>query len=278
MKKFQCWRMETLNMDNQLGMIFNRKFKLLSEDERNFISAVAAGDIFVVFQPIVDHNLRLQGFELLVRWLKDGIIRYPAEFLPNFRSQHPWMVLSAFVLDHAVNMINRFQGQYYFSVNVPSLLIHDQSILNLLDAFRSSITNNIYDSLVLEIDENTSFEHYPEVIHNINYIQDLGHRVFLDDCYSARSAFFPVRKVKFDGYKIDISAVNDCLSDFDCLALIQSLQHYCSLTNKKCIAEGIDSIEKINILRHCSKMDFQGALISNPLKEDAMIRFVQNSN
>lgn len=278
MKKFQCWGMATLTTDKKTGIVCDRHFNFLSENERRFVNAVAADDIFVVFQPIVDHNLRLQGFELLVRWLQDGIIRYPGDFLPEFRSSYTWMVLSAFVLHHAIKMINRFQGRYYFSVNIPSQLINEQGIVKMLDAARSSITNQNYTSLVLELNEKTSFEHHPEVIDNINSIQGLGYRVFLDDCFSSKSAFFPVRKVKFDGYKIDMSAVSDSLCDFDCLALIQSLQHYCSLTNRKCIAEGIDSIQKINALRHLSKMDFQGTLISKPLKADAMIKFVQNSN
>lgn len=278
MKKFRHWGMETLATDQTPGIICDKHFNCLSENEKHFISAVAADDIFMVFQPIVDHNLRLQGFELLVRWLDDGIIRYPGDFLPGLRSKYSWMVLSAFALRNAIKMINRFQGRYYFSVNLPNQLIHEQGIVNMLAAARSSLTNQTCKSLVLEINEKTSFEHHPEVIDNINSIQNMGYRVFLDDCFSAKSAFFPVRDVKFDGYKIDISAVNDSLHDFDCLALIQSLQHYCSLTNRKCIAEGIDRIEKINCLRHLSVLDFQGALISKPLKEEAMDQFIQESN
>ena len=75
-----------------------------------------------------------------------------------------------------------------------------------------------------------------------------------------------------------MSAVSDSLCDFDCLALINSLQHYCSLTNRKCIAEGIDSIKKLNALRHLTKLDFQGGLISRPLSEESMIKFVQESD
>lgn len=278
MKKFKCWSMATLTTDKKPGIICDRHFDCLSEDERSFVNAVAENDIFVVFQPIVDHNLRLQGFEILVRWLQGGIIRYPGDFLPGFRSKYPWMVLSAFVLRHAIKMINRFQGKYYFSINLPSQLIYEQGVVKMLNVARSSINNQNYNSLVLELNEKTSFEHHPEVIDNIISIQNLGYRVFLDDCFSDKSAFFPVRKVKFDGYKIDMSAVSDSLCDFDCLALINSLQHYCSLTNRKCIAEGIDSIEKLNSLRHLTELDFQGGLISRPLSEEAMIKFVQESN
>ncbi len=148
----------------------------------------------------------------------------------------------------------------------------------MLAAARSSLTDQTCKSLVLELNEKTSFEHHPEVIDNINAIQGMGYYVFLDDCFSSKSAYFPVRKIKFDGYKIDMSAVSDSLCDFDCLALIQSLQHYCSLTNRKCIAEGIDSMEKIKFLRHLTKMDFQGVLISKPLNEQAMDQFIRDSS
>lgn len=278
MKKFKRLGMETLATDQKSGIICDRHFNCLSEDEKRFINAVAAGDIFIVFQPIVDHNLRLQGFELLVRWLEDGIVRYPGDFLPGLRSKYPWMVLTAFALRHAMKMINRYQGRYYFSVNLPNQFIYDQGIVNMLAAARSSLTDQTCKSLVLELNEKTSFEHHPEVIDNINAIQGMGYYVFLDDCFSSKSAYFPVRKIKFDGYKIDMSAVSDSLCDFDCLALIQSLQHYCSLTNRKCIAEGIDSMEKIKFLRHLTKMDFQGVLISKPLNEQAMDQFIRDSS
>ncbi|HBL4703268.1 TPA: EAL domain-containing protein [Escherichia coli] len=278
MKKFKRLGMETLATDQTSGIICDRHFNCLSEDEKRFINAVAAGDIFIVFQPIVDHNLRLQGFELLVRWLEDGIVRYPGDFLPGLRSKYPWMVLTAFALRHAMKMINRYQGRYYFSVNLPNQFIYDQGIVNMLAAARSSLTDQTCKSLVLELNEKTSFEHHPEVIDNINAIQGMGYYVFLDDCFSSKSAYFPVRKIKFDGYKIDMSAVSDSLCDFDCLALIQSLQHYCSLTNRKCIAEGIDSMEKIKFLRHLTKMDFQGVLISKPLNEQAMDQFIRDSS
>lgn len=256
---------------------YGRNLKFLSAEERCFVNAVAADDTFVVFQPIVDHGFKVQGFEILIRWLKDGIVRYPAEFLPGLQSKFSWMVLSEFVLSHAVKMINRFEGRYYFSINIPVQLIHEQDIVKILETARSSIINENYDSLVLEVNEKTSFERHPEIIDNIITIQEMGYRVFLDDCFSDKSAFFPVRKVKFDGYKIDMGAVNDCLYDVDCLALIQSLQHYCLLTNKKCIAEGIDKVEKIDTLRHLTKLEFQGALFGNPMNEKDFFQFIQEN-
>lgn len=272
MKKFSG-PMQIANKKNKVarGVHFNG----LTAAERLFVNAVAKGDIFVVYQPIVDNTLRVQGFELLVRWQRTDLVIYPGEFLPSLRNDYTWMVLTAFVLRNAIKMINRYDGKFYYSINIPNQLIHERGIVKMLESARSSIANQNYKNLVLEINEKTSFESHPEVTDNIKVIQDLGYRVFLDDCFSELSAFFPVRKLKFDGYKIDISAVRDSLHDFDCLALIQSLQYYCYLTKRKCIAEGIDSIEKIKSLRQLTNLEFQGSLISIPLSEEATVKFIE---
>ncbi len=44
----------------------------------------------------------------------------------------------------------------------------------------------------------------------------------LDDCFSRSSVLFPVRTVRFNEYKLDISIVNDLQRDPHALALIKA--------------------------------------------------------
>lgn len=76
--------MQIANKKNKVarGVHFNG----LTAAERLFVNAVAKGDIFVVYQPIVDNTLRVQGFELLVRWQRTDLVIYPGEFLPSLRN------------------------------------------------------------------------------------------------------------------------------------------------------------------------------------------------
>ncbi len=81
-----------------------------------------AGRSFRSFQPIVDERLRLQGIEILSRWRKDGVVLPPGEFLPHIHSEYARLLLTAFVLQEAVQNINRYQGEFYFfrSISLPA--------------------------------------------------------------------------------------------------------------------------------------------------------------
>lgn len=80
---------------------------------------------------------------------------------------------------------------------------------------------------------------------------------------------FPVQ------YKLDISIVNDLQRDPHALALIKSLIYYCQLSGSRCIAEGVDSLEKFNMLKALGIDRFQGYLISPPVTGDNLEDLIQ---
>ena len=90
----------------------------------------------------------------------------------------------------------------------------------------------------------------------------------LDDCFSQSSVMFPVRSVRFSAYKLDMSIVNDMQRDPHALALIKSLLYYCQLTGSRCVAEGVDSLDKFNRLKALGIDHFQGYFISPPVERE----------
>ncbi|MFG7365039.1 EAL domain-containing protein [Klebsiella pneumoniae] len=70
--------------------------------ESELVHAIQNGQVYPVFQPIVDIHLHIKGIEVLSRWRKDGVVLLPTEFLPNIQSEAIWFSLTAFVLQEAV--------------------------------------------------------------------------------------------------------------------------------------------------------------------------------
>ncbi|MDH8228145.1 EAL domain-containing protein, partial [Klebsiella pneumoniae] len=62
------------------------------------------------------------------------------------------------------------------------------------------------------------------------------------------------------------------------LALIKSLVYYCQLTQSCCIAEGVDSIEKFNLLKALGVNSFQGYLFSPPVNREQLYGIFQSFN
>lgn len=111
----------------------------LSAFEREFIHAIHCRQVFPVFQPITDGRLMLQGIEMLSRWRRNGDVLLPAEFLPQIRSEYAWLLLTAFVLQEAVQNINQYPGDYYFAVNIPPVIANNSNIIRMMEAARQQL-------------------------------------------------------------------------------------------------------------------------------------------
>ncbi|MCU6349116.1 EAL domain-containing protein [Enterobacter quasiroggenkampii] len=234
--------------------------------EREFINAIHGRQIFPVFQPIVDERLRLQGIEILSRWCKDDVVLPPGEFLPHIHSEYSWLLLTAFVLQEAVQNINRYQGKFSFSINIPPCIAYHDNLARMMETAWEQLQNPLWaDRLVLEFAETVNLLQQGRAVENMNNIYKQGFRIFLDDCFSHSSVMFPVRTARFSGYKLDMSIVNDFQQDPHAQVLIKSLVYYCQQTQSHCIAEGVDSLEKFSQLKALGVDRFQGYLFSKPL-------------
>lgn len=253
-----------------------RIFTTLSAFEREFVHAIHCRQIFPVFQPITDGRLMLQGIEVLSRWRRNGEVLRPCEFLPQIKAEYAWLLLTAFVLQEAVQQINQHPGDYYFAVNVPPEIAGNDNIIRMMETARRQLLEPAWaDRLVLEFAETVDLNRHGKIGENITQLQQQGFRIMLDDCFSQSSVMFPVRSVRFNEYKLDMSIVNDLQSDPQALALIKSLIYYCQLSGSRCIAEGVDSLEKFNRLKTLGIDRFQGYLISPPVSGDNLTALIQ---
>ncbi|ENZ8493949.1 EAL domain-containing protein [Klebsiella pneumoniae] len=246
--------------------------------ESELVHAIQNGQVYPVFQPIVDIHLHIKGIEVLSRWRKDGVVLLPTEFLPNIQSEAIWFSLTAFVLQEAVQGINRYQGEFYFTVNIPTCIAHHHHLICLMETAWLQLHNPLWaDCLVLEFAETVDLTQQGNTIANMRKIQERGFRIFLDDCFSQNSVIFPIRLARFCGYKLDKSIINDFQRDPHAMALMKSLIYYCQLTQSDCIAEGVGSLEKFNKLKGMGLVFFQGYLFSQPVELEHMMCMIKKS-
>ncbi|MDM2735803.1 EAL domain-containing protein [Citrobacter sp. Ct235] len=250
----------------------------LSPFEREFIHAIHCRQLFPVFQPIVDSTHRLQGVEILSRWRRNGTVLQPGEFLPQIRAEYAWQVLTAFVLQEAIQRINQHPGEFYFSLNIPAAIAGHECLPRMLETAKQQLHSpQRTERLVLEFAETIDVSQRGKTAANIDKLKQLGFRIMLDDCFSQGSVMFPVRQIQFSEYKLDRGIINDMQRDPHALALIKSLNYYCMLTGSRCVAEGVDSAEKFAILKALGIDRFQGYLISPPVGGNMLETFMGNA-
>ncbi len=186
--------------------------------------------------------------EILIRWRHRGQVLHPRPF---YRTSAPTtrLLLTAFVLQEAVQNINEYPGTFYFSVNIPSSLADSDSLLRMVEAARQQLRQpEGVARLVLEYAETIDFRHQSRSAAHVAQLQRAGVRVMLDDCFSQGSVIFPARRLHFNAYKLDMSIVNDAQHDPKALALIKAA-YYCQLSDSRCVAEGVDSLAKFTQLK-----------------------------
>ncbi|HDG1664541.1 TPA: EAL domain-containing protein [Kluyvera ascorbata] len=183
--------------------------------------------------------------------------------------------MTAFLIQKTVSYINFYQGKYFFSINIESSTIDNDGLVRMLETAKKQLTSSDWTKkFVLEINERNDLSQNEQSLDNLAYLQKLDFSIVLDDCFSRNSVNFPVRKFQFDGYKLDMNVVDALSRDGEALALVKSLSYYCKLTNRYCIAEGVDRPEKMAILQESGISFYQGNYISEPITGDELPQFI----
>lgn len=164
----------------------------------------------------------------------------PREFLPPIRSYYAWLLLTASTIQQAVRQINACEGRYYFAVNIPPCLASHHALVPMMDAARRQLGGPAWTrQLVLECAESIGLRPDEQRATCLLRLQAQGFRIILDN------------------YQHDAHA----------RVLVKSLAYFAELTGNGCIAEGVDSEKKHEMLRGLGVTSFQGYLISLPVME-----------
>lgn len=241
-----------------------------------FSDAIDNHSIFPVFQVITDHKKKASGFEILLRWRRNERVQKPAEFLTNLRNRNIWLKLTALVINAAVRGINRYHGKYYFTVNIPSDLAAGDALPRMAEKAVELLHNAEWaDRLVFEFAEATDVTKDKRIPETMKNIRKTGCRLFLDDCFSSDQVMFPVRHIRFDGFKLDMDLVDKFADNDADSSLIKALLYYSSMIGSVCTAEGIDSKQKFDALAAMGMDSFQGFYLFEPVDEEAMDHVVR---
>ncbi|HHR1268019.1 TPA: EAL domain-containing protein [Klebsiella oxytoca] len=243
----------------------------MSSGEKDFLAGVDMQEVYHVYQPIVDTYRTVVGFEILTRWRRKGIDVLPDKFLPELKNERVLLLLTALSLKSAIDGINRFRGTWFFSVNIHAGLHDSQRLVSMCAEACCQLREKSWKNrLILEYSEISDCYRTKGIVTTVVALNRLGLRVYLDDCFSGGSGFFPVRSIPFAGYKLDKSIVDNVLMNKDDMALVTALSGYCSMTGRQCIAEGVEDGFTFEKLKKLGVELFQGHFFHRPLSLEAL--------
>jgi diguanylate cyclase (GGDEF)-like protein len=246
--------------------------KLLIEQELK--SAIEKDELFVVYQPQIDCiNNKIIGFEALLRWKNSrlGFVS-PSEFIPIAESSGMIVKIGEWLTERVCHSISDFllKGISFerVSINVSTIELKQKGFLSRL--LSACNRNNINPSLVeIEITESTLMDIHSYQLEILKNAIDSGFRIAVDDFgigYSSLTylSALPIKTVKLDKYFVDN------IEDNSSRAVIKCIVDLCKALEYDIVAEGVESIEQVELIKDYGCNIIQGYYYSKPLPESEL--------
>ena len=233
-------------------------------------------EFMAYFQPQFDaHTLEVVGLEALARWdhPTKGILA-PAAFLKIAENLKVVSQIDAVVLNQALLQQFRLNASGYpvpkVSVNVSAQRLMDETLFERLEnlAFRPG-------SLSFELLESISFDGEDrELIHQIERLKALGADIEIDDFGSGHASIVTLLKLTPRRLKIDRQLVIPLLESKAQQQLVASIIEIGRSRGIEIVAEGVETMAHVEILRELGCDILQGYALARPMAPGELLSFV----
>jgi diguanylate cyclase (GGDEF)-like protein len=254
-----CWSVFQREMDVE----YRQRQKLKTQLQ----NAIDKGQLFVVYQPIVDIRSRaLVGCEALVRWNHPDLgIVPPAMFIPLAEETGTITALSRFVLATACRQCLNWPTHMSVSVNLSANDFRVTSVEQMVaEAIETAGLST--KRLIVEVTESAMIEEPEKVSRALADLRGMGVGVALDDFGTGYSSLGYLTKMSFSKLKIDRSFIRDIVSNKRALKLLISVARLSHDLDMTVTVEGVETEEQLQaIIENTEIKHAQGFLFGAPL-------------
>ena len=252
--------------------------------ENDLRRAIERGSLVLHYQPQVDvHFGHIIGAEALVRWRdpRRGLIP-PTEFISIAEETGLIHPLGACVLRMACEEASRWPSvrrgsELRVGVNVSSRQLRERAFVELVTSTLRE-TGLDPDRLELEITESSVLHERGVTLATIQHLRELGVHVSIDDFGTGYSALSALKQLPVDGLKIDRSFVSDLTSDASAATITSGLIAIANGLGLSTIAEGVEVVEQMQLLRGQGCRRMQGYLFAKPIPAEDFAAQLASAN
>ena len=251
-----------------------RRLQLGTELEQ----AMADGQIGVVFQPVIDaYTSDLVSVETLVRWTHPQYGVIPPEEVISLAEQIGRIgVVTDHVLELALARCRRWLDQgiaLSVAVNVSARSLTEPDLVHRIRGAmeRHGVPG---ERVVLELTESSVVDDSVRESSVLENLHDLGLRLSMDDFGTGYSSLSQLRQLPIDEVKIDKSFVLSMATSQGESFIARSIVELAHNLGLCVVAEGVEDDMTRNQLTAMGCDKLQGFLISRPLTEDRLERWL----
>ena len=239
--------------------------------QAEFRKGLAQEEFQVYYQPKVDiETRRITGAEALCRWLQNGKIVPPMEFIPILEINTDICDLDFYMLEHVCRHIRKWldEGREVVRISVnfsrKHLLDVDMlsKIMKVIDQY-----NVPHEYLEVELTETTTDVLFRDLKRVVRGLQQEGVWTAVDDFGMGYSSLNLIREIPWNVLKVDKNFVPKDDEDEGSVSNLM-FKHVISLAQDmgmEIVIEGVETVSQLDILRrnHCNIA--QGYFFDRPL-------------
>ena len=225
--------------------------------------ALKNGEVTFYLQPQCRiSSSKIVGAESLARWIKNGEIISPIDFIPILEKygfitdldKYIWEEVCKWIRD----WIDRGNSPIPVSVNISQIDLFSidvsRRLINLIEKYHLNPS-----LLKIEITESAYAENSQQVIDIVKRLRDYGFTVMMDDFGSGYSSLNMLNSLNVDIIKLDARFLNLEKNDFSkSIHILESIINMAKVISIPLIVEGVETKDQINFLESMGVRYVQG--------------------
>jgi len=251
---------EQMKLDAQERMLLERELRLALKDHQFILH----------YQPQIDINTnKIIGVEALIRWQHPSIgLIPPDKFIPIAESTGLIVQIGDWVIKEACKQLRLWKNNgvdhLTMAINLSARQLFQSDLFKTIEQV---ILKEQVDAskLEFEITESMMMMNIEEIIATLHKLRSLGVQLSIDDFGTGYSSLSYLKRFPLNKLKIDKSFVDGLPDDADDLAIVQSIIAIAHTLKLTVIAEGVENLAQLNLLKEYKCNEFQGYLYSCPL-------------
>jgi len=232
--------------------------------------ALEAGELRLDYQPKVDLTTgAVIGVEALVRWQHPTRGRLaPDDFIPIAEQSDQIGALTRWVVRSAVDQWRRWHAiglDISIAVNFSARNLDDIGVPDELEQLCRSFDVPC-GQFVIEITESATASDEIKMMDIATRLRLKGFRISIDDFGTGYSSLVQLQRLPFSEMKIDKSFVIYCATSRESLVIVKSIIDLAHNLNLKVVAEGVETLDVLELLRRLGCDLAQGFHIGRPME------------
>ena len=260
--------------NDNINKLHNKKLSILNE----LPAAIENNQFQLYFHPKIEFKTGLINCaEVLIRWVHpvEGTIS-PNLFMPYMEKTNLINTFTNWLIKSSLEIQEGWERDGFhmkLALNTPVACLKNKSVTNTIKNYDRSLND-----LEFEILERNLIEDFEEIYLVMECLKKYGITFALDDFGTSFSAISYLRNLPFDKLKIDKMFIKNMNTDQRDYNIVKSSIDLGRSMGLKVIAEGVENVDTLNILKKLNCDAAQGYFFTKPLETKKFKEFCIEHN